>query len=251
MNTILVEKMKDYTKIVFNTGGKYNLVTKEFMYDLIDTLRKLDGDKSTRFVILTGANKNFGAGADVKELKMANENREYASGFFSTMFEMFKTLLNFSKPIISLVEGIAYGASLEILLVSDVVISSPYARFAAPGGKIGVFPPVLLTIGKDIIGFNNVIRLAFLGEELSADEAKQIGLVHYISDDLESEAKKVMDKMKEMSPTSLSNMRKILYNRYESELEFAFKRLTEQVLSQDATNGILAFLTKSKAPWAI
>jgi len=249
MNTLTTEVLKDYAKITFNTGGKYNVVNKEFMYDVIDTLRKLDSNKDVRFIVLTGANKNFGAGADIKELKSANENREYASNFFSTMLEMYRTIINFNKPVISIVEGIAYGASMEILLVSDIVIASSYARFAAPGAKIGVFPPVLVTIGKYVIGINNVIRIALLGEELSAEEAKQIGLVHFVSDNLEGEIQKVMDKLRLMAPSSLMNMRRLIFKKYESELKSAFKLLIDQVLTKDATNGILAFLTKTKAPW--
>jgi len=249
MNTLTTEVLKDYAKITFNTGGKYNVVNKEFMYDVIDTLRKLDSNKDVRFIVLTGANKNFGAGADIKELKSANENREYASNFFSTMLEMYRTIINFNKPVISIVEGIAYGASMEILLVSDIVIASSYARFAAPGAKIGVFPPVLVTIGKDVIGINNVIRIALLGEELSAEEAKQIGLVHFVSDNLEGEIQKVMDKLRLMAPSSLMNMRRLIFKKYERELRSAFKLLIDQVLTKDATNGILAFLTKTKAPW--
>jgi enoyl-CoA hydratase/carnithine racemase len=249
MNTLTTEVLKDYAKITFNTGGKYNVVNKEFMYDVIDTLRELDSNKDVRFIVLTGANKNFGAGADIKELKSANENREYASSFFSTMLEMYRTIINLNKPVISIVEGIAYGASMEILLVSDIVIASSYARFAAPGAKIGVFPPVLVTIGKYVIGVNNVIRIALLGEELSAEEAKQIGLVHFVSDNLEGEIQKVMDKLRLMAPSSLMNMRRLIFKKYESELESAFKLLIDQVLTRDASNGILACLTSTKAPW--
>jgi enoyl-CoA hydratase/carnithine racemase len=250
MSYVSVEFWGNYAKVIMDTGGKYNVINKQLMYSMIDTFRKLDNEKSIRFVILTGANKNFGAGADIKELKLANENREYAMSFFSTMSEMYRTLLNFSKPVISVVEGVAYGASMELLLVSDIVISSPYSRFAAPGGKIGVLPPVLLTLGKEILGWDTVKKLALLGEELSADEAKEVGLVHYISENLEEEGRKVIEKLKQMAPTSLTNMRKILYSKYEKELQEAFKILIDQVGSRDATNGVLAFLSKTKPPWA-
>jgi enoyl-CoA hydratase/carnithine racemase len=250
MSYVSVEVLENYAKVIMDTGGKYNVINKQLMYNMIDTFRKLDNEKSIRLVILTGANKNFGAGADIKELKLANENREYAIIFFSTMYEMYRTLLNFSKPIISVVEGVAYGASMELLLVSDIVISSPHSRFAAPGGKIGVLPPVLLTLGKEILGWDTVKKLALLGEELSANEAKEVGLIHYISENLEEEGRKVIEKLKQMAPSSLTNMRKILYSKYEEELEDAFKILIDQVISRDATNGILAFLTKTKPPWA-
>ena len=250
MSYVSVEVLGNYAKVIMDTRGIYNVINKQLMYGMIDAFRKLDNEKSIRFVILTGANKNFGAGVDIKEYKLANENREYAISFFSTMHDMYRTLLNFSKPIISVVEGVAYGASMELLLVSDIVISSPYSRFAAPGGKIGVFPPVVVTLGKEILGWDTVKKLALLGEELSADEAKKVGLVHYISENLEEEGRKVMEKLKQMAPSSLTNMRKILYSKYEKELEDAFKILIDQVVSRDAMNGVLAFLTKTKPPWA-
>ena len=100
------------------------------------------------------------------------------------------------------------------------------------------------------MGWDTVKKLALLGEELSADEAKEVGLVHYISENLEEEGRKVIEKLKQMAPSSLANMRKILYSKYEKELEDAFKILIDQVVSRDATNGVSAFLTKTKPPWA-
>ncbi|BFH73683.1 enoyl-CoA hydratase/isomerase family protein [Sulfurisphaera javensis] len=251
MTKILVQK-EGYTAkmLISNEEGKYNLVNINFMHSLIDSLRLLDKDKEIRFVIIRGI-KNFGAGADIGELRKASENREYATSFFSTMFEMFRTLLNFSKVLISNVEGIAYGASMEILLATDFVIASNNAKFAAPGGKIGVYPPVLITLGKYKLGWNTVFKMAFLGRELNANEAKEAGLVYEINDNFDEANLNLIKELKQMAPSSITVMRQHLYKKYEKEVEDAFSDLIDQVLTEDGRQGISAFLTKSKPKWSI
>ncbi|MBB5252795.1 enoyl-CoA hydratase/isomerase family protein [Sulfurisphaera ohwakuensis] len=251
MTKVLVQKESDIGKILIsNEEGKYNLVDIKFMHNLIDSLRMLDSNKEVRFVIIRGIN-NFGAGADIGELRRASDNREYATNFFSTMFEMFRTLLNLSKITIANVEGIAYGASMEILLATDFVIASKNSKFAVPGGKIGVFPPVMLTLGKYRLGWNNVLKMAFLGRELNAEEAKQIGLVYEITDNFEDTNANLIRELKQIAPSSLSMMRKILFTEHEKELEKAFQELIDQVLTEDARTGVISFLTKTKPKWAI
>lgn len=167
------------------------------------------------------------------------------------MYEMFRTLFNFPKPIIANVEGIAYGASLELLLGCDFVIASETAKFAAPGGKIGVFPPVLVTVGKEILGWKTVKEMALLGKELTAEKAKEVGLVYEVSDNFDEVNNRLIQGLKQMAPSSLTQMRSLIYKKYEEELKYAFDRLSEQVQTANAKNGVLAFLTRTKPDWSI
>ena len=230
--------------------GKYNLINMKFMHDFIDTLRALEKERRIRFVILRGE-ENFGAGVDIKELKKASEDREYAINFFSTMYEMYRTLFNFPKLIIANVEGVAYGASLELLLGCDLVIASETAKFASLAGKIGVFSPVLITIGKEILGWKTVKEMEFLGKELTAKEAKELGLVYEISNNFDEINNRLFQQLKQMAPTSLTQVRSLIYRKYEEELKLIFDRLVDQVQTENARNGIYAFLTKTKPYWTI
>lgn len=252
MSRFLIQEEGQAVKITIESEeeGKYNLVDVKFMHQFIDTLRALEREKRIRFVIIRGKG-NFGAGADIRELKKASEDIEYATNFFHTMYEMFRVLFNFPKLIIANVEGIAYGASLELLLGFDFVIASENAKFAAPGGRIGVFPPVLVTIGKEILGWKAVREMAFLGKELTAKEAKEIGLVYEVADSFDDANYKLLQQLKQMAPTSLIQMRSLIYRKYDEELKYAFERLIEQVQTEDARNGIYAFLTRTKPNWAI
>jgi len=252
MSQLLLQQEASVIKITIKSEeeGKYNLVDMKFMHNFIDTLRALEKEREIRFVILRGKG-NFGAGADIKELKKATEDREHARNFFSTMYEMFRTLFNFPKPIIANVEGIAYGASLELLLGCDFVIASETAKFAAPGGKIGVFPPVLVTVGKEILGWKTVREMALLGKELTAKEAKEVGLVYEVSDDFDKVNNRLIQGLKQMAPSSLTQMRSLIYKKHEEELKYAFDKLSEQVQSANAKNGVIAFLTRTKPDWLI
>lgn len=251
MTKIFLERGITLAKILMKSEqGKFNLVDLDFMHEIIDTLRKLEKDKEVRFVIIKGIG-NFGAGADINELRRANETREYAQTFFSTMLEMFRTFFTFPKVIIANVEGIAYGASMEMLLASDFVIASENAKFAAPGAKIGVYPPVLITLGKYKLGFNTVTRLALLGEELDAETAKEVGLVNRISNNFDEANHELLEKLKLMAPSSVTVIRSLLYKEYEKQLENAFNELIDQVLTEDAKEGISSFLTKLKPKWSL
>jgi methylglutaconyl-CoA hydratase len=243
-----LEDHGSYVIISFNTGTKYNLVNMKFMVELLDTLSYVEKNRSYRFIIIRGDNGNFGAGADIKELLKASEDKEFAISFFNYMKSMYQKLININKITIAQVNGIAYGASLEMLLVMDFVISEPSSKFAAPGGKIGVFPPVLISIGPYIIGLQNVKRLAMLGEEIDAKEAKAIGLINSYGD-IKEETNKLISKLVSFSPTSLFTMKRLISSSMSSNLDNAFESIISQVSSDNAKEGISSFFAKIKPSW--
>ncbi len=238
--------------IVIDTGTRYNLVNGKFMVEFIDTLDMLNKNQQIRFITVHGAKDNLGAGADVNELYHATTSREYAEWFFNTMKEVYIRLMTADKFIIGFVRGVAYGAHLELLLAMDYVIANKDAKFAAPGGRIGVYPPVLVTMGPERIGWNTTRRLAFLGETLEAEEALRVGLVDEVTEETDPmrAVDKVVRAVRQMAPTSVSKMRKILYARYRDLIERAFQSLKEQLMTLDAREGVAAFLMKTKPRWA-
>jgi len=238
--------------IVIDTGTRYNLVNGRFMVEFLDTLDMLNRNQQIRFITVHGARDNFGAGADINELFNATASREQADWFISTMEEVYLRLMNSDKFIIGFVRGVAYGAHLELLLAMDYVIASKDAKFAAPGGRIGVLPPVLLTVGPERIGWTATRRLAFLGETLDAEEALRVGLVDEVTEETDPirAVDKVVRTVRQMAPTSVIRMRKILHARYGDLIERAFQSLKEQLMTRDARDGVTAFLMNTKPPWA-
>ncbi|AWR93537.1 enoyl-CoA hydratase/isomerase family protein [Acidianus brierleyi] len=243
-----LEDHNNYCVISFNTGGKYNLVNIKFMIEFLDTLAEIEKNRSYRFIMIHGENGNFGAGADIRELLKASEDKEFAISFFNYMKAMYQKLLNINKITIAQVNGVAYGASLEMLLLMDFVIAEESSKFAAPGGKIGVFPPVLVSLGPYIIGLRNVKRLAMLGEEIDSKEAKNIGLIDSYGD-IKEETNSLVSKLVSFSPTALLSMKRLVLSNMSHNLDDAFESIISQVTSDNAKEGISSFLAKIKPSW--
>ncbi|WP_054836599.1 enoyl-CoA hydratase/isomerase family protein [Metallosphaera hakonensis] len=245
-----MKKRKGYLYLSFNTGGKYNVFDSRFMLGIIDTLSEVEKIREPHFLVIRGENGNFGAGADIKELLKASSDKEYAKVFFGHMRDLFVKMLTVNKVTIGLVEGVAYGASMELLLALDIVIAKTGTRFAAPGGKLGVFPPVLVSIGPYLLGARASRKLAMLGEELDTAKAKEVGLIDYDTENLESGLMEVLNRLKLMSPTSLVRMRKLILLSLVPHLDKAFEELATQVVTDEAREGISSFFSKTSPSWS-
>ncbi|MCG3108328.1 3-hydroxypropionyl-coenzyme A dehydratase [Metallosphaera sp. J1] len=247
---VTLEKRKGYLLLTFNTGGKYNVFTTRFMIEMIDSLSEIEKIRDPHYLVIRGENGNFGAGADVKELLKANGDKEYARVYFGHMKDLFVKMLSLNKVTIGLVEGVAYGASMELLLALDLVIGKKGTRFAAPGGRLGVFPPVLVSIGPYLLGHRASRKLAMLGEELDTQGAINVGLIDYEVEDMDKGLMEVLNRLKAMSPSALVRMRKLILLSLIPHLEKAFDELATQVTSDEAKEGISSFFSKTTPSWS-
>ena len=251
MDYITYTLLDDIAVLSIDTKTRYNLVNMKFMHEFIDVLDMFSREPKVRFLVIRGERDNLGSGADINELKNASAQREYAQAFFGLMKEMFSRLMNHNKVLIGYVNGIAYGASMELLLVMDYVVATSTAKFAAPGARLGVFPPVLVTIGPDRLGWEWTRRLAFEGQEIDANTALTIGLVNEVNDGpFQAAVQSAAKKFRQMAPSSLASMRRILYLRYKDLLSQAFNLLIDQVLTNEAQEGIYSWFARARPSWA-
>jgi Enoyl-CoA hydratase/carnithine racemase len=247
---VSLEKKRGYLLLTFNTGGKYNVFNSRFMLDMIDALGEVEKIRDPHYLVIRGENGNFGSGADIRELSKASQDKEFAKVFFGHMYDLFVKLMQVNKVTIALVEGVAFGASLEALLVMDFVLAKRGTRFAAPGAKLGVFPPVLVSVGPYLLGHRVSRKLAMLGEEIDTSEAKNAGLIDVEVEDLDRGLLELLDKLRFMAPSSLVRMRKMIMKSLIPHLEGAFEELTAQVFSDEAREGISAFFSKIPPGWS-
>lgn len=232
----------------YNTGGKFNTFTSAFMSELIEVLSIAKKERNVRFLVIRGKD-NFGTGADIKELYGSIRSRAGMEKYFGLMRSLYTNILEFDKVLISVVDKIAFGAHLELLLLSDINISDSNARFGAPGGKIGVFPPILVSIGQQIIGYPLTKRLAILGDEISAEEAKHFGLI-YESGNPDSLLEEVLKRSSSMAPSSIYRMKRLLRRDFKDKINSAFDYLIDQATSDEAAEGITSFITRDTPSWA-
>ena len=168
---ILTKKYNNVMHIILNREDKYNALNNELTNELIDALRESDKSELIKCIVISGVD-DFSAGADINELA-TNPN-------FITSWELIDSI---KKPLIAAVDGIAFGGGNELLLMCDIILASKEAKFSQPEINLG------LTCGgggtqrlTTKIGKNWAMEMCLTGNIVSAEEAKNIGLVNHIYD---------------------------------------------------------------------
>ena len=169
---------------------------------------------------------------------------------------IFRSLEQVAKPTIALIDGAALGGGCELVAACDIVIASDRSRFGQPEIKLGVFPPVAAVLLPLVIGERLARELILTGEIIDALEAGRLGLCNHVvpGAHLEPKLNEVLAKLRELSGTSLSYARQSLDLGRGRSIEDALSEqenmyLHELMKTQDANEGVKAFMEKRKAIW--
>jgi enoyl-CoA hydratase len=164
---------KHIAMIELHRPKELNALNRQLMLEVRDALRELDEDETVRVIILTGGEKVFAAGADIKQMANASAIDMVNIDQFSTWDQIKKT----KKPIIAAVSGFALGGGCELAMTCDMIIASDTAKFGQPEIKIGTMPGaggtqrLTRAVGKAL-----AMELVLTGRFLSAEEALNVGL---------------------------------------------------------------------------
>jgi len=202
----------------------------------------------------------FDAAADARAFSAGVAVEEHVPETIFQMLEafhaLFRLLAQISRPTIAVVDGPALGGGCELVAACDIVIAGSTARFGQPEIKLGVFPPVAAILLPRIIGEKRARELILTGDLIDAQEAFRLGLVNYVvpSSDLDHKTQSVLAKLRELSASSLAMTRAALdlgsRNSFESALaEVENLYLHELMKTEDANEGVRAFIEKRKAEW--
>ncbi|HWF88579.1 MAG TPA: enoyl-CoA hydratase-related protein [Pyrinomonadaceae bacterium] len=201
-----------------------------------------DADKSCRA---------FSAGVAVEE-----HVQEMIFQMLDAFHAIFRQLEQLAKPAIALVDGAALGGGCELVAACDIVIASDRSRFGQPEIKLGVFPPVAAVLLPRVIGEKRARELILTGEIIDAVEAGKLGLCNHVvpSAHLEPKLLEVLGKLRELSGTSLGYARQSLDLGRGRSIDAALDEqeniyLHELMKTQDANEGVKAFMEKRKAIW--
>ncbi len=161
--------------IVFNRPEKLNALN-------LDSWRLLREHASKacsggyKALVLTGRGRAFSAGDDILEMH-ALSTPEESTRFFNSLRSALLELVNCGKPLIAGVNGIAVGGGAEILFLMDYVIAVKGAWISYPEAGIGLLPPILLSVGVNVVGGRVARRLALTGDRLSVEDAQRLGII--------------------------------------------------------------------------
>ena len=252
LTTLLLTKESGFALIQFNRPDALNAINMTMMAELVATLEELESDDSVRCIVLTGNEKAFAAGADIKEMADASAMEMLRRD----QFARWDRIRKIKKPIIAAVAGFALGGGCELAMTCDIILAAESAKFGQPEINLGVIPGAGGTQRLTrAIGKYKAMELVLTGAMISADEAKQWGLVVKVvpNEYLVEEAKNLARLIASKPPVAVRLAKEAILKSFdttmEGGLEFERKNFYMLFSSEDQKEGMKAFVEKRKAEW--
>lgn len=236
--------------VQLNRPKELNALNRQLMQELRDALQQLDVDDNTRVIILTGDEKAFAAGADIKEMADASAidmlNRD--------QFAVWDQIKKIKKPLIAAVSGFALGGGCELMMHCDLIVASETAKIGQPEIKIGVMPGaggtqrLTRSLGKAL-----AMEMVLTGRFLSGEEALKAGLINKVVpvELYLKEAVSLAKQIAENSPVALKLAKESVLQAFNSSLDegllFERKNFYLCFSSEDQKEGMKAFIEKRGA----
>lgn len=248
-----IKVTKDYAKhialIQLNRPKELNALNLQLMGEVRDSLKELDQDDEVRVIVITGNERAFAAGADIKQMAGKTTVDMWKTDQFSTWDQINKT----RKPIIAAVSGFALGGGCELAMTCDMIVASETAQFGQPEIKIGVMPGAGGTQRlTKALGKAKAMEMVLTGKFISAEAAEKLGLVNKVvpTELYLSEAVKLAKEIASMSPIAVQMAKESVKRSFEVPLEegLHFERKNFYMLfsSEDQKEGMNAFVEKRR-----
>ncbi|SIS59880.1 Enoyl-CoA hydratase/carnithine racemase [Neptunomonas antarctica] len=245
---------KGVATLTLSRGSSYNSLSIALMETLISELDLIDNDMSVRTVVIKGAGKGFCAGHDLKEMLDSGEESFY-SCTFNTCSKMMQRIVSLSVPVIAQVHGVATAAGCQLVASCDLAYAAESARFGTPGVNIGLFCSTPMVALSRAVSQKHSMELLLTGRLISAARAEQMGLINQVvpDDELDLRVTDIAILVASKSRKALSIGKTAFYLQREQPLKEAYETcsqvMTENIMTEDAIEGIDAFITKRTPIW--
>lgn len=244
----------DYEKhialIQLNRPKELNALNLELMQELKHALIELDNNDEVRVIIITGNERAFAAGADIKQMAGKGAIDMLKIDQFSTWDQIRKT----KKPLIAAVSGFALGGGCELTMLCDMIVASETAQFGQPEIKIGIMPGAGGTQRLPrAVGKVNAMEMVLTGEFISGQDAWRMGLVNKVVpvEIYLSEAVKLAKNIAAKAPLAVQLAKESVNKAFEQPLNEALylerKNFYTLFATRDQKEGMKAFVEKRKA----
>jgi enoyl-CoA hydratase len=249
----IITEVKNNVGIVrLNRPQELNALNNKILGEIMDALEGFDADESTGAMVITGSDRAFAAGADVKEMA----DKTAVEMLLEDRIALFDRIQTISKPIIAAVSGYCLGGGNELAMSCDMIIASETARFGQPEITLGVIPGaggtqrLARTVGKAV-----TMEMILNNRMLSAVEARQFGLVNKVVpvEDYLDEAVRLGGEIAERAPVAIRLAKETINRAFETSLTdgIADERRAFYFLfsTSDQKEGMSAFIEKRDPDW--
>lgn len=200
--------------LTLNRPEKRNALNGSLIAQLKDSLRRAAADENVRVILLRGAGSDFCSGADLAALKkLAGASVTDNSADAESLMELFTFMRKISIPVVAAVNGRALAGGCGLATACDLVLATRSARFGYPEVKIGFVPAMVTAILRRNVSEKRAFELLVRGNEISSDEAREIGLVNHVfgDDSFESETDAYVKSFETVSRSAVGLTKTLLY----------------------------------------
>tara|TARA_X000000368_G_scaffold8792_1_gene6895 strand:+ start:295 stop:1098 length:804 start_codon:yes stop_codon:yes gene_type:complete len=260
LNILIKEKSeKGVLRLTMNNSDQKNPLSESMMSMLMGEIKAASSDQSIRVIVLAANGNVFSSGHDLKEITAARESEDKGKVYFANLFDycssLMQLIVNTSQPVIAEVDGVATAAGCQLVASCDLALASHESRFATPGVNLGLFCSTPMVALSRNVNKKNAMEMLLTGDFISAEKAKEIGLINNAvpKEDLTSEVDRLAEKIASKSTMTVATGKRAFYAQAEMDLsdayEYTSKTMTDNLLKNDAKEGIDAFLEKRSPDW--
>lgn len=240
--------------ITLNNPARKNAIGPVMVNELLHALEDASFDDEVRTVVLTGAGDAFCSGGDFAQIVGGTgENELPVKGDYA---DLLYAMVRFPKPIIARVNGIAMGGGLGLVAASHFAVAVDTAKVATPEINVGLFPMMIMAVLSRLVPKRKLFEMMLFGEKLSAAEALAVGLVGRVVPvaELDAAVSEIATKIASKSPLTVKLGLEAHAHQADLDLEHALPYLRERLgaclSTDDAREGLTAFLEKRKPSWS-
>jgi cyclohexa-1,5-dienecarbonyl-CoA hydratase len=228
-----------------------NVINLQMTQELCQTIADLESRTDVSVILFEGASQTFSAGVDIKA-HLPEQIRDMLTSFHAVI----RAIVASRKITIAAVQGACLGGGAELASVCDLVYTARDATWGFPEIKLGCYPPVAAVALPALVGQKRAAELVLTGRQISGDEAVAIGLANRSvrAEELDVLVQQTLAELRQLSPTALAHAKKAVYAwdaiHFDKGLARAEKIYLEELIStEDAREGIIAFLEKRPPKW--
>jgi enoyl-CoA hydratase/carnithine racemase len=250
---LLSQREDDLAIVTLNRPERRNALSLQLMSELIDCFSEIGSDQAIRAVILKAAGPAFSAGHDLSELT-GGDLVEFRR-LFDTCAELMTKIQSIPQPVIAEVQGIATAAGCQLVATCELAIAADTATFATPGVKIGLFCTTPMVPLTRAIGRKRAMQMLFTGQPITAATAVEWGLLNAAvsAAELPQATRALARQIASASPVTVGLGKQAFYKQIDldqiSAYSYATEVMTQNSLTEDAQEGITAFLEKRVPVW--
>ncbi len=251
---VLREDRGGVAHLTLNRPGQFNALSDAMLGALIEQFDIIGNDTSVRAVVLGGAGKAFCAGHDLKEMR-ANHRIDFQQALFRKCGKLMLKIMRLPQPVIARVHGIATAAGCQLVSMCDLAVAADVSRFAVSGINVGLFCSTPAVGISRNMGRKQAFEMLVTGDFIDATEAQRRGLVNRVvpPEALDDEIGKLAASICAKTPIAVKMGKQLFYQQLEMGIEAAYQMAAEtmacNMMTEDAAEGIDAFIAKRPPDW--